>query len=118
MPKFNSAFYQDLEKNLKDPEFAALFELEGMRIKMIDDLINQLDDLRLLEGNSKVDLARKLQVEPANVRRFFTSKRRNPTITSVVELALALGYKLTLEPLSKQELKKLKPAKPKLLAAG
>jgi ribosome-binding protein aMBF1 (putative translation factor) len=118
MAKFNGAFYQDLESNLKDPEFAALFELEGMRIKLIDDLINQLDDLRMLEGISKMDLARKLQVEPANIRRFFTSKKRNPTITSVVDLALSLGYKLTLEPLSRKELKELKPSKPMKLALG
>ena len=107
MAKFKSAFYQDLEKNLKNPEFAAAYYREGLRTKMIDDLINQLDDARAMEGTSKTELALALQQEPANVRRFFTSKRRNPTISSLIDISLALGYRIKLEPLTKAEKKQL-----------
>jgi DNA-binding phage protein len=105
MAKFKSAFYQDLEKNLKNPEFAAAYRLEGLRIQMIDELINQLDDARAIEGISKTELALALQQEPANVRRFFTAKRRNPTISSLIDISLALGFRIKLEPLSKAEKK-------------
>lgn len=105
MAKFKSAFYQDLEKNLKNPEFAAAYQREAIRIKMIDDLINQLDDARAIEGISKTELALAIQQEPANVRRFFTSKRRNPTISSLIDISLALGFRIKLEPLTKAEKK-------------
>lgn len=110
MAKFKSAFYQDLEKNLKNSEFAAAYQLEAMRIKMIDDLINQLDDARALEGMSKTELALSLQQEPANIRRFFTAKRRNPTISSLIDISLALGFRIKLEPLSKAEKKQTQAA--------
>jgi DNA-binding phage protein len=105
MAKFKSAFYQDLEKNLKNSEFAAAYQVEAMRIKMIDDLINQLDDARSIEGISKTELAQALQQEPANIRRFFTAKRRNPTISSLIDISLALGFRIKLEPLTKTEKK-------------
>jgi hypothetical protein len=110
MAKFKSAFYQDLEKNLKNPEFAAAYHREGIRIKMIDDLIKQLDDARAIEGISKTELALALQQEPANVRRFFTAKRRNPTMSSFIDFALMLGYRIKLEPLTKAEKKQTQAA--------
>lgn len=110
MAKFKSAFYQDLEKNLKNPEFAAAYQREAIRIKMIDDLINQLDDARTFEGISKTELALAIQQEPANVRRFFTSKRRNPTISSLIDISLALGFRIKLEPLTKAEKKQTQAA--------
>jgi DNA-binding phage protein len=106
MAKFKSAFHQDLEKNLKNPEFAAAYHLEGLRIQMIDELINQLDNARAIEGISKTELAQALQQEPANVRRFFTAKRRNPTISSLIDISLALGFRIKLEPLTKVEKKR------------
>lgn len=117
MAEYTSAFYKDLEKKLKDPEFARAYHREGIRIKMIDDLINKLDDARALDGISKVDLARSMQQEPANLRRFFTAKKRNPTMASFIDIAMSLGYKVTLEPLSNKD-KKLVSAKPKRALAG
>ncbi len=110
MAKFNSAFYQDLERNLKNPEFAAAFHRETIRIKMIDELINQLDQARAMEGLSKTELALALQQEPANIRRFFTAKRPNPTISSLIDISLALGFRIKLEPLTKSEKKRTKTA--------
>ena len=110
MAKFKSAFYQDLEKNLKNPQFAAAYQRETIRIKMIDDLINQLDNARSIEGLSKTELALALQQEPANIRRFFTAKRRNPTISSLIDISLALGFRIKLEPLSKAEKKQTQAA--------
>ena len=103
MSKLNTTFQDMLVEELKDPEFARAYHLEGIRIQMIDDLINALDDARMLEGISKVELARSLQQEPANVRRFFTSKKRNPTMSSFIDLAISLGFKIKLEPLTKKE---------------
>ena len=110
MAKFKSAFYEDLENNLKNPEFAAAYHLEGLRIQMIDELINQLDEARALEGITKAELALAMQQEPANIRRFFTSKRRNPTISTLVDVALALGFKIKLEPIAQQNKKRARSA--------
>jgi hypothetical protein len=96
MSEPQGAFYEDLEKNLQNPEFADLFALESRRIQAIDDLINQLDELRTGQGRSKVDLARSLNLEPANVRRFFTRKNSNPTMKTFVDVAMSLGYGLRL----------------------
>ena len=110
MAKFKSAFYQDLEKNQKNPEFTAAYAREGQRIEMIDALINQLDEARALEGITKAELALAMQQEPANIRRFFTSKRRNPTISTLVDVALTLGFKIKLEPIAQQNKKRARAA--------
>jgi hypothetical protein len=110
MSKFKSVFWDDLENDLKDPEFSAMFYLERERIQMIDKIINQLDELREASAVSKADLARRLMTEPANVRRLFTSKKRNPTANNLADLALAFGYELTLVPMPTAKQKKVSKA--------
>lgn len=110
MAKFKSAFWDDLETELEDPEFAALFYLERERIRMVDRIINQLDEIREQSSISKADLARRLNTEPSNVRRLFTAKKRNPTANNLAEIALAFGYELQLVPLSPAKQRKIKKA--------
>lgn len=108
MSKFTSAFYQDLETNIQTHELLSTLEREGLRIDLVDSLINELDEIRTEDGLTKTELARSLQQEPANVRRFFTAKGANPTMASFLDIALTLGYKIKLEPLRKADLEKLK----------
>lgn len=110
MKKATSVFWDELNEELKDPEFAALFYLETERIQMIDSIINQLDDLRIEANVSKVELARRMQSEPANVRRLFSAMKSNPTAATIVDIALVLGYQLKLEPLPKARQRKIAKA--------
>lgn len=105
MTNYSSAFYQDVAASTSGEGNKARFELEVLRIRMIDDLINQLDELRSLNSIEKVAIARGLQQQPASIRRFFTRKAPNPTISSVVDIAIMLGQRVTLAPLDTAELR-------------
>lgn len=95
-----NSFENDLQENLKDPAFAEAYHREQAKIQMIDQLVNALDEARLSAGVTKSDIARSLQVEPANIRRFFTRRRSNPTLSTVIDIALSMGYELKLQKIS------------------
>ena len=99
----NSAFWDDLARDLDDPEFLREYITESMRIAAIDDMVNALDDAREAAGLTKAELARAIQVEPATIRRLFASGQSNPTLGTLAEVAAALGMRLTLEPLQDDE---------------
>lgn len=46
-----SRFWDDLNRDLQDPEHRREFERESERIAQIDALINELDEIRELQGN-------------------------------------------------------------------
>lgn len=94
-----SAFWEDLARDLEDPEFLREFVVESIRIATIDDVVNALDDAREAAGLSKAELARAIQVEPATIRRLFASNQSNPTLGTLAEVAAALGMRIRIEPL-------------------
>ncbi|HUW87406.1 MAG TPA: helix-turn-helix transcriptional regulator [Candidatus Paceibacterota bacterium] len=98
-----SVFWDDLAKDLEDPEYLRTFLLESLRISTVDALINQLDEARLEKGITKAEIARKLGSEASNVRRFFAKGPINPTLSTLTEVAAALGMRVTLEPLSPEQ---------------
>jgi ribosome-binding protein aMBF1 (putative translation factor) len=53
-------------------------------------MLQLIDAERERAGLSKADLARKIGVSPATVRRLFTSPTSNPTLRTIVDLFLAL----------------------------
>jgi transcriptional regulator with XRE-family HTH domain len=98
-----SQFWDDLAKDLDDPEFLREYVRESVRIATIDDLVNELDEAREAAGLSKADLARAISAEPAVVRRLFSAEHVNPTVETIAAVAAALGMRLTLEPLPEPE---------------
>ena len=95
----DSMYWADLAEDLKDPEFLRQFVLESIRIDTIDSIVNQLEDARATAGLTKADLARAIAAEPATVRRLLSqASRSNPTLGTLAELAAALGYRVSLEP--------------------
>ena len=96
-------YWEDLERDLADPDFLREFVIESVRIATIDEVVNALDDARIAAGLSKAEVARVLQVEPATVRRLFSSQRANPTLGTLAEVATVLGLRVTLEPLPASE---------------
>jgi DNA-binding phage protein len=99
----NSAFWDDLAHDLEDPEFLREYVVESMRIATIDAVVNALDEAREAAGISKADLARAISAEPATIRRLFASSAPNPTLGTLVEVAAALGMRITVEPLPPAE---------------
>lgn len=97
------AFWDDLAHDLEDPEFLREYVVESMRIATLDFVVNALDEAREAAGLSKAELARAIQVEPAAIRRLFSSDHANPTLGTLAEVAAALGMRVTLEPLPEAE---------------
>lgn len=98
-----NVFWDNLAKETEDPEYLRQILLESIRISTIDSVVNQLEEARIAGGLSKADVARKLGSEPANVRRFFGSGTNNPTLSTLAEVAAALGMRVVLEPLPDTE---------------
>jgi ribosome-binding protein aMBF1 (putative translation factor) len=94
-----STFWDDHARNMEDSEYRHHFVLQSARIAAIDELVNRLDELRVAQGMSKATLARAIERDPASVRRLLTAQQINPTLSMVADLAAALGYRLSLEPL-------------------
>ena len=99
MPQ-TTAFWTDLQQDLQDPEFRRAYVLETMRISATDDIVNAFDEARERAGISKADLARAIGMEPASIRRLFSSGSPNPTIGTLSDIATALGLRITIEPLA------------------
>lgn len=95
-----SNFWKDLARNLEDPDFLREYVAESIRIATIDGVVNALDEAREAAGLSKAELARAIQVDPATIRRLFTSDKSNPTLGTLAEVAATLGLRITLEPLT------------------
>ena len=98
-----SAFWDDLAKDLEDPEFLREYVVESIRIATIDRVVNGLDVARDAAGLTKAALARAIGQEPAVVRRLFSAKHINPTLGTLAAVAAALGMRITLESLPADE---------------
>jgi DNA-binding phage protein len=95
----SGVFWDDLARDMEDPEFLRDYITESVRIATVDAIINALDDARVSAGLSKAELARAIGSEPATVRRLFSSGNANPTLGTLAEVAAALGLRISVEPL-------------------
>lgn len=100
-------FWEDLQSEMQDPEFARAYATESIRIATIDALVNELDVLRENANLSKAQLARAIGADPSVVRRLLSSTSVNPTLGTLAEVAAALGMKVTLAPMNPQERKQI-----------
>jgi len=91
-----TAFDRDFDEKMKSPEFARSYTEARQEIDAVDRIVRALDAARLAEGMSKADLARAIRAKPEIVRRLFTQREPNPTLSTVVSLAEALGCRLEL----------------------
>ena len=102
-----SRFWDDLDMDLKDPECRRHYLLESERIAAIDRIMTDLDTIRAEIGISKADLARAIERSPETVRRLFTAKTVNPQFSVIAQMAAALGYRISLEPMMPKERKEI-----------
>jgi ribosome-binding protein aMBF1 (putative translation factor) len=98
-----SAFRDDHQTAMADPEYRHHFILESRRIAVIDMMVNALDEIREQQGLSKAELARAIERDPAAVRRLLTARQVNPSFGMVTDMAAALGYEIVLKPMSKPD---------------
>lgn len=98
-----TAFWEDLGRDLQEPEFLREYVVESMRISTVDSVVNAIDDAREAAGMSKAELARAIQKEPTTIRRLLSSEGANPTLGTLAEVAAALGLRITVEPLPPAE---------------
>jgi DNA-binding phage protein len=105
MAEQHSIFWDDLARDLEDPEFLRDYVVESVRIATIDHVINALDDAREVAGLSKTDIARAINSNPATIRRMLSSASANPTLGTLAEVAAVLGLRITVEPMAEDEQK-------------
>jgi DNA-binding phage protein len=83
---------------MKDPPFAAHYEDALAEIDATDKLVQALDSVRIANRMSKAELGRRISAKPEIVRRLFTSRSANPTMSTVIAVTKALGFHLALVP--------------------
>ncbi len=93
-----TAAEQILADRLEGPEYRAAYELASRRITRFDAIINAFDARRRELGMTKAELARRSELPPAAVRRLFSQQRKNPTLTTLVAIADALGLAVVAVP--------------------
>lgn len=101
-----TSFYDGLVESIEAPGGLEAHALLHFQIKAIDDIMNGLEEARKVSGLSKAELARILEMNPAQVRRSLTSAR-NLTMRSANDIAVALGMKLALVPIEDADYKDL-----------
>jgi DNA-binding phage protein len=96
--KTKTGFDRYFDERMKDPSFAAEYTQARAEIDAIDTLIRALDQARKRSGLTKADLARRIEAKPEIVRRLLTAAGGNPTMSTVLKLASAVGCHLELIP--------------------
>jgi DNA-binding phage protein len=97
-------FWDDLARDMQDPEFASQYITESVRIAAVDAAINELDATRASAGLTKADLARMTGMQPAAIRRLFSAAGTNPTLGTIVKVATVLGLRMSFVPMGPDEL--------------
>ena len=80
--------------------YAASHDVASRRIAMFDDVVLSLDSRREELGMTKAELARRSDLPPAAIRRLFSQRHKNPTLTTLAAIAEALDLRLSLIPSS------------------
>lgn len=86
-----------LAEQMKDPEFSREYELACAEIEQVDNIMRQLDQLRVQAGLNKTALARRIGKNPVVIRRMFTAEA-NPELKTIAALAAALDAEITVVP--------------------
>lgn len=91
-------FEKYFEKQLEDPGLRSESEAFAAQIRTTQMLLDFLDRRRAEKGINKSELARFLNLEPANVRRMFGSKKQNPSLQTLIEIADLLDLEIRVVP--------------------
>src|SRR5207302_7845898 len=78
-------------QRMRDPEYRQTYERAAREIAQTDQVIRELDMLRLDLGISKAELARRIDRNASSIRRLFTASHARPELPLVAAIADALG---------------------------
>jgi ribosome-binding protein aMBF1 (putative translation factor) len=84
-------------ERMQDPEFRAEYDRTLQELARVNEIMRELDALRIDAGLSKAQLARDIGRNDAVVRRLFTADV-NPELRTVAALAAALDAKIQIVP--------------------
>jgi len=87
-----------LAGRLADDQYREDFAVARERIEQVDSVIRSFDSRRKELHLTKAELARRAGVKPEAIRRLFSVERPNPTLTTLVALAGALGLEIQTTP--------------------
>ncbi len=91
--------YEDYRnRRLADPEFRSHYERHRREIDAVDRVVASIEARRVELGLTKADLARLVGRKPESVRRLLSGNLVNPTLTTVSEMAIALGMEMVVRP--------------------
>ena len=78
-------------QRMPDPEYRQAYERAAREIAQTDQVIRELDTLRVDLGISKAELARRIDRNASSIRRLFTASHARPELPLVAAIADALG---------------------------
>lgn len=84
-------FWDDLNRDLDDPEVRRDFEANAVRIQMIDRIMNSIEQQREAVGLSRADLAKAIGGKPRSVKGFFLRRRKAYDVKNLLDIATVLG---------------------------
>ncbi len=85
-------------QRIKDPEFRAAYQRATREIEQTDQVIRELDALRVDLGMSKAELARRINRNASSIRRLFTASSSRPELPLIAAIADALGAEVRVMP--------------------
>ena len=96
-----SAFWDELEKELEDPEFRRRFVLERNRVETADRVVNLIINALEESGLTRADVARAIGFQSSAIRRLLNLEAGpvNPTIRTLSDVAAVLGLQIELVPM-------------------
>ena len=99
-----SVFWDDVERQLEDPEFRRHFVLEQNRIQTADRVMNLLIDALEKSGLTRADVARAVDSHASAIRRLLNQEAgaANPTLQTLTDVAAVLGFQVELVPMKRQ----------------
>ena len=106
-----------LAEQLDDPDFRAEYDRAALEIAIVDRVIRTLDEVRAQTKLSKAQLARQVGMDPASIRRLFSSDA-NPTMRTVAALAAALDMEITIAPRVRTVAQPAPRSRPRRLASA
>lgn len=78
-------------QRVNEPVYRDAYERAAREITQTDQVIRELDSLRVDLGISKAELARRIDRNASSIRRLFTARHARPELPLIAAIADALG---------------------------
>ena len=91
-----TGFEEFFDEQMKSPSLARSYAKARAEVDAIDAMVRALDATREKSGMTKAGLAASIEARPEVVRRLFTQKNPNPTLSTLIRVAAVLGYRIEL----------------------